>query len=164
MEGKKVPVNFHSPENLLEIEEPESKTVEIEKEKWKEIKKEKGVKAVGVIGFGEIGPYLDTYTHNENSSLLEKLKKDSGLVTELSIIAKHTSEFKTREGEKVLIQPVGNTGNYVLVERSGRKKRKPRALLKKIIKHMKNEEEKPEILKNILKRSVNEPKSSQKAN
>lgn len=147
MQKRKVPSPaFNDSKHQLDVEKQSSKTIALEDERLEKME-EKGVKAVGVIGFNEIGPYLDTCTPPEASSLLSKMTEDSSLVTELTIIGKHTTEFRTKEGEKVLIRSVGDSGSYVLVERSGRKKRKPRKLLEKIVKEIRDKQEENETKK-----------------
>lgn len=151
MEKKEIPVTMHSPESLLDVKEMESKPIQIESEKWEKLKNEKGVKSIEIIGFSKMGPYLHSYTPSSNSSLLEKMKEDNSLVSEITIIGKHTSEFKTREGDKALIQPIGETGSYAIVEREGRKKREPRKLLHTIVKKIQKKDDKLLTLKQTIK-------------
>lgn len=153
-ETEKTPFTFHSPESLLDLKEFEPKTINMGQEKWKKIQEKKGVKSVGLIGFKtEFGPFLHSYTQS-NSEFLEKLKRDQSLVSELTIIGKHTSEFKTRDGKKALIGPLQDSGGYVIVQRNGRKKKEPRKLLKEIVERTQGENDKTEAIKETLKRFV----------
>ncbi len=150
MEGKSSSQTVYDHGMLFQNQKEKPKTVTLTRKKWKKLKEDKGVKGIGIIGFGEMGPYLDAFSSCNRSSLLEKMKKDAGLVTELAIIGKHTSEFKTRAGEKALIQPLGKSGSYILIERSGRKKKEPRRLLKKIVNKAKKGGSRSKTLKETL--------------